>query len=115
MTRLTREQLESLWAEHLAGEFTTRDVEATLATMIDSASVNHVPVNTGAKARTSCECSTGMSLFLRADDLVMTPLNRVVGDSQLVDDSACRSRIQRGWIGFCLACLRPIGRSRSIW
>ena len=51
MTRLTREQLESLWAEHLAGEFTTRDVEATLATMIDSASVNHVPVNTGGRGK----------------------------------------------------------------
>ena len=51
MTRLTREQLENLWAEHLAGEFTTRDVEATLATMIDSASVNHVPVNTGGRGK----------------------------------------------------------------
>ena len=27
--------LERLWEEHLAGEFTTKDVEATLATMVD--------------------------------------------------------------------------------
>ncbi len=34
---LSAEQLEQLWAEHLRGEFETRDVEATLATMVDDA------------------------------------------------------------------------------
>jgi len=87
MTRLTREQLESLWAEHLAGEFTTRDVEATLATMIDSASVNHVPVNTGGKGKDELRAFY-RDVFIPSwpDDLVMTPLNRVVGDGQLVDE-----------------------------
>jgi carboxymethylenebutenolidase len=87
MTRLTTEQLESLWAEHLAGEFTTRDVEATLATMIDSASVNHVPVNTGGKGKDELRVFY-RDVFIPSwpDDLVMTPLNRVVGDSQLVDE-----------------------------
>jgi len=87
MTRLNREQLESLWAEHLAGEFTTRDVEATLATMIDSASVNHVPVNTGGRGKDELRVFY-RDVFIPSwpDDLVMTPLNRVVGDSQLVDE-----------------------------
>jgi carboxymethylenebutenolidase len=87
MTRLTKEQLESLWAEHLAGEFTTRDVEATLATMIDSASVNHVPVNTGGKGKDELRAFY-RDVFIPSwpDDLIMTPLNRVVGDSQLVDE-----------------------------
>jgi carboxymethylenebutenolidase len=87
MTRLTKEQLENLWAEHLAGEFTTRDVEATLATMIDSASVNHVPVNTGGKGKDELRAFY-RDVFIPSwpEDLVMTPLNRVVGDSQLVDE-----------------------------
>ena len=39
---LAAEELERLWAEHLKGEFETRDVEATLATMIEDAYVNHI-------------------------------------------------------------------------
>ena len=44
---MTHEQLEALWGAHLDGEFQTKDVEATLATMVEDAFVNHVPVNTG--------------------------------------------------------------------
>lgn len=37
--------------EHTQYEFSTRDTEATLATMVDDAYVNHVPVLTGHKGR----------------------------------------------------------------
>ena len=43
---MTPHELEKLWDDHLAGEFTTKDVEATLATMVDDASVDHIPVHT---------------------------------------------------------------------
>jgi len=36
-----------LWEEHTQHEFATRDSEATLATMVEDAYVNHVPVMTG--------------------------------------------------------------------
>lgn len=79
--------LEQLWADHLAGEFATKDVEATLATMVEDASVNHVPVNTGGRGKDE------LRAFYRddfipswPDDLQMTPINRVVGDGQLVDE-----------------------------
>ena len=36
--------LSKLWEEHTADEFVTRDVEATLSTMVDDAYVNHIPV-----------------------------------------------------------------------
>ena len=84
---MSRQQLEQLWAEHIAGEFVTKDVEATLATMVDDAYVNHMPVNTGGRGKEA------LRKFYRdnfipswPDDLVMTPVNRVVGDSQLVDE-----------------------------
>ena len=48
---LSPQQLERLWAEHLKGEFESKDVEATLATMVDDASVNHMPVNTGGRGK----------------------------------------------------------------
>jgi carboxymethylenebutenolidase len=84
---LSRRQLEELWAEHLAGEFSTKDVEATLSTMVEDASVNHMPVNTGGRGKDQ------LRVFYRddfipswPDDLVMKPVNRIVGDSQLADE-----------------------------
>ncbi len=79
--------LEQLWAEHLRGEFEIKDVEATLATMVDDAYVNHMPVNTGGRGKDA------LRAFYRddfipswPDDLQMTPVNRVVGQGQIVDE-----------------------------
>jgi carboxymethylenebutenolidase len=84
---LSPRQLEHLWAEHLKGEFESKDVEATLATMVEDASVNHMPVNTGGRGKAA------LRAFYRddfipswPDDLQMAPLNRVVGEGQLVDE-----------------------------
>jgi len=86
-TTLSPQQLEQLWAEHLTGEFETKDVEATLATMVEDAYVNHMPVNTGGHGKAA------LRVFYRDDfipswpeDLQMTPINRVVGAGQLVDE-----------------------------
>ena len=43
--------LSRLWEEHTNHEFVTRDTEATLATMVEDAYVNHVPVMTGGKGK----------------------------------------------------------------
>ena len=43
--------LSALWDEHVKYEFVTRDTEATLATMVEDAYVNHVPVLTGVACR----------------------------------------------------------------
>jgi carboxymethylenebutenolidase len=81
------DELERLWEEHLAGEFTTKDVEATLATMVDDATVDHVPVHTGGRGKDE------LRVFYRddfipswPDDLRQTAINRVVGDGQIVDE-----------------------------
>ena len=84
---LTAQQLERLWEEHLKGEFDIKDVEATLATMVDDAYVNHMPVNTGGRGKDA------LRAFYRddfipswPDDLETKPVNRVVGEGQLVDE-----------------------------
>jgi carboxymethylenebutenolidase len=79
--------LEQLWADHLAGEFTTKDVEATLATMVDDASVNHVPVNTGGRGKDELRAFY-RDVFIPSwpDDLEMIPVNRIVGENQLMDE-----------------------------
>ena len=84
---LSPKELERLWEEHLKGEFETKDVEATLDTMVEDAYVNHMPVGSGGRGKDQ------LRRFYRddfipswPDDLVTTPLNRVVGDGQLVDE-----------------------------
>jgi carboxymethylenebutenolidase len=84
---LSPEQLEHLWAEHLKREFETKDVEATLDTMVEDVYVNHMPVNTGGHGKAA------LRRFYRddfipswPDDLEMTRVNRVVGEGQLVDE-----------------------------
>jgi hypothetical protein len=84
---LAPDQLAQLWAEHLRGEFQTKDVEETLATMVEDASVTHVPVGTGGQGKDA------LRAFYRDDfipswpgDLQMTPVNRVIGEGQLVDE-----------------------------
>jgi carboxymethylenebutenolidase len=61
---LSPQQLEHLWAEHIKGEFESKDVEATLATMVEDAYVNHMPVNTGGRGKMLCGLSIAMTSFL---------------------------------------------------
>ncbi len=84
---MTPQDLERIWAEHIAGEFTTKDVEATLSTMVEDASVNHVPVSTGGRGKDQLR-TFYRDVFIPSwpDDLKMTLINRVVGDGQLVEE-----------------------------
>jgi carboxymethylenebutenolidase len=86
-TRPSPSEMERLWNRHLQGEFETKDVEATLATMVEDAYVNHMPVNTGGRG------TAALRRFYREDfipswpdDLETTQVNRVVGDGQIVDE-----------------------------
>lgn len=40
-----------LWEEHLAGEFGVKDVERALSTMVEDASVMHMPTRSGGKGK----------------------------------------------------------------
>jgi carboxymethylenebutenolidase len=88
---MTRDELERLWDEHLAGEFVTKDVEATLATMVDDAEVDHVPVHTGGRGKEELRAFY-RDVFIPSwpDDLRQTSINRVVGDGQVVDEIRTR-------------------------
>jgi len=76
-----------LWEEHTKHEFATRDTESTLATMVEDAYVNHVPVLTGGVGKNA------LRLFYSRDfipsmppDTKLTPISRTVGEEQLVDE-----------------------------
>ena len=42
-----QETLARLWEEHVRYEFETKNTDDTIATMVEDAYVNHVPVMTG--------------------------------------------------------------------
>ena len=81
------EKLEEIWDEHLKGEFEIKDVEASLATMVEDAYVNHVPVNTGGRGKAELRAFY-RDVFIPSwpDDLETTTINRVVGEAQLVEE-----------------------------
>jgi carboxymethylenebutenolidase len=88
---MTPHELERLWEEHLAGELATREVEATLATMAEDASVDHVPHHSGGRSKEALRAFHS-EVFIPSwpEDLRQTPVNRVVGDMQVVDEIRTR-------------------------
>jgi carboxymethylenebutenolidase len=79
--------LTALWDQHLASEFTTRDTEATLATMVPDAYVNHIPVLTGGVGVDALREFYSKRFIPRMPaDTTITPLSRTVGDNQVVDE-----------------------------
>jgi carboxymethylenebutenolidase len=79
--------LARLWEEHTSHEFTTRDTEATLATMVDDAYVNHVPVLTGGYGKAALRDFYSQRFIpTMPPDTTLTPVSRTVGESQLVDE-----------------------------
>jgi carboxymethylenebutenolidase len=79
--------LTQLWEEHTKYEFSTRDTEATLATMVDDAYVNHVPVLTGGSGKPALrEFYSRDFIPAMPPDTTLTPVSRTVGTDQLVDE-----------------------------
>jgi carboxymethylenebutenolidase len=79
--------LSKLWEEHTAHEFATRDTEATLATMVEDAYVNHIPVLTGGNGKVALrEFYSRDFIPSMPPDTTLTPVSRTVGTDQLVDE-----------------------------
>ncbi len=84
---MPKTDLVQLWEEHTNHEFGTRDTEATLATMVDDAYVNHVPVMTGGFGKSALRDFYSQHFIpSMPPDMVLTPVSRTVGQTQLVDE-----------------------------
>ena len=83
-----RQFLENLWEEHMRHEFATRNTEDTLATMVDDAYVNHIPVLTGGVGKEALrEFYSKRFIPQMPPDTEVTPVSRTIGTDQLVDVS----------------------------
>lgn len=84
---MNQDDLSALWEEHTAHEFSTRDTEATLATMTEDAYVNHVPVMTGGYGKAALrDFYSNHFIPKMPPDTTLTPVSRTVGIDQLVDE-----------------------------
>jgi carboxymethylenebutenolidase len=80
-----------LWLAHLAGEFSSRNVEESLATMVEDASVYHVPTGSG---------GTGKNVLRRyyrdefipsiPEDWTLTLRNRLATGHAIADEAHLR-------------------------
>jgi len=82
-----QQRLSELWEEHVRHEFSTRHTEHTLATMVEDAYVNHIPVLTGGVGRDELrEFYSKRFIPHMPPDTEMTPVSRTIGEDQLVDE-----------------------------
>jgi carboxymethylenebutenolidase len=84
---MNQAEMIALWDEHISYEFSTRDVDSTIATMVEDAYVNHVPVMTGGYGHAA------LHRFYKEDFISPMPadtsiqlVSRTLGQDQLVDE-----------------------------
>jgi carboxymethylenebutenolidase len=82
-----QEAVRKLWEDHVRYEFSTRNTDDTLATMVDDAYVNHIPVLTGGSGHDELrEFYSKRFIPQMPPDTEMTPVSRTIGEDQIVDE-----------------------------
>jgi carboxymethylenebutenolidase len=102
--------LEEIWAEHINHEFSTRSTEDTLATMVEDAYVNHIPILTGGVGKEQLrEFYSKHFIPKMPPDTSLTPISRTVGEDQIVDEMIFRftHTIKMDWM---LPGIEPTGK-----
>ncbi|MBW4534397.1 MAG: ester cyclase [Pleurocapsa minor HA4230-MV1] len=111
-TNLTpaQEFLQELWEEHLRYEFDTHNTEDTLATMVEDAYVNNIPVMTGGVGKPALrEFYSKYFIPQMAPDTELTPISRTIGNDRLVDEMVLKftHTVQIDWM---LPGIAPTGK-----
>ena len=105
-----QQTLRQLWERHVQYEFSTCNTEDTLATMVEDAYVNHIPVLTGGVGRDELrEFYSKRFIPQMPPDTEMTPVSRTIGEDQLVDEMVFKftHSIRMDWM---LPGIAPTGK-----
>jgi carboxymethylenebutenolidase len=105
-----QETMRQLWEEHVRHELATHNTEDTLATMVEDAYVNHIPVLAGGVGRDELrEFYSKHFIPQMPPDTEMTPISRTIGNDQLVDEMVFKftHTIRMDWM---LPGLAPTGK-----
>ena len=80
-----------LWEQHVNGEFAVKDVELSLSTMVEDASVMHMPTRSGGKGKAELR-PYYRDMFIPAipDQWEHTVTNRVCTEDTIVEEATVR-------------------------
>ena len=109
-TTPSQETLARLWEDHIRHEFETRSTEDTLATMVEDAYVDHVPVLTGGCGKAELRDFYATHFIPRMPPgMEMVPISRTIGSDQLVDEMVIKftHSVELDWM---LPGVAPTGR-----
>jgi carboxymethylenebutenolidase len=105
-----QELLQCLWEAHLQSEFVAHNTEDALATMVEDAYVNDIPVMTGGIGKPAVrEFYAKYFIPQIPPDTEMIPISRTIGTDQLVDEMVFKftHTIQMDWM---LPGIAPTGK-----
>jgi carboxymethylenebutenolidase len=111
---MAQHDLEALWEAHTRYEFETRDVDATMATMVEAPYVNHIPTMTGGVGHDQLKRFYKYHFIGGTPpDTALTPVSRTVGADQLVDEMifSFTHTVEIDWM---LPGIAPTGRRVEI-
>ena len=106
--------LVALWDVHCRHEFESRDVDATMTTMVPAPYVNHVPTMTGGVGHDQLKRFYKYH-FIGGNppDTGLTPISRTVGADQIVDEMIF-SFTHTSEVDWMLPGVPPTGRKVEI-
>jgi carboxymethylenebutenolidase len=111
-TNLTpaQESLQALWEEHLQYEFGTHSTEDALATMVEDAYVNHIPVMIGGVGKPALRKFYSKYLIPQMPpDMELALISRTIGTDQLVDEMVAKFT-HTVWMEWILPGVAPTGK-----
>ncbi|MBP0615776.1 nuclear transport factor 2 family protein [Jiella mangrovi] len=88
--------LVEVWDQHLGAELSAKDVDMTMATMVDEPHVNHVPTMTGGVGASEVRRFYAHHFItVQPDDLELIPVSRTIGQETIVDEMVVRFTHER--------------------
>lgn len=106
--------LAALWEAHCRYEFETRDVDATMASMVAEPYVNHIPTMTGGVGHDELKRFYKYHFIgVNPPDLRLTPISRTIGADRIVDEFVVHFT-HTTEIDWMLPGIPPTGREVSV-
>ncbi|MGH7778510.1 MAG: dienelactone hydrolase family protein [Candidatus Binataceae bacterium] len=109
-----RLDLSTLWDRHCDLEFSTRDADATMATMVPEPYVNHIPTLTGGYGHKELRRFYKYHFIpTLPEDTKVVPISRTIGPDRIVDELLlCFTHTKE--LDFLLPGIKPTGKAVEI-
>jgi carboxymethylenebutenolidase len=111
---MNRDQMVELWERHMAYVFALKDADLAVSTMVDDATVMHLPTMSGGAGKENLRRYYA-DVFIPGipADTSNEPIARSVGDGLIVDELIMRMTHDRD-VPFLLPGLAPTGKTVEI-